>query len=158
MPRQIKCQYCNKKFDKIEGNYEKVNTKYYHKECFIKWQQENQDRQELYDYIREIFHITFPTGLMLKQIKEYKEKRGYTYKGMTLALKYFFMVQTHSADIPTLGIIPYVYDQAKKYWRNIEIKQKQMEKTVKMEDKIVINLSPDQSNNQLIETYKIENI
>jgi hypothetical protein len=95
---------------------------------------------------------------MLKQIKEYKEKRGYTYKGMTLALKYFFMVQTHSADIPTLGIIPYVYDQAKKYWRNIEIKQKRMEKTIKMEDKIVINLLSDQSNNQLIETYKIENI
>jgi hypothetical protein len=156
MPRQIKCQYCNKKFDKIEGNYEKVNTKYYHKECFIKWQQENQDRQELYDYIKEIFHITFPTGFMLRQIKEYKEVRGYTYKGMTLALKYFFEIQKNNPKVQSLGIIPYIYDQAKKYWRDIKIKQKQMEKDEQPKEKIIINIFSEE--NKPIELNDIANL
>jgi hypothetical protein len=156
MPRQIKCQYCNKKFDKIEGNYEKVNTKYYHKECFAKWQQENQDRQELYDCIKEIFHITFPTGFMLRQIKEYKEVRGYTYKGMTLALKYFFEIQKNNPKVQSLGIIPYIYDQAKKYWRDIKIKQKQMEKDEQPKEKIIINIFSEE--NKPIELNDIANL
>jgi hypothetical protein len=93
---------------------------------------------------------------MLRQIKEYKEVRGYTYKGMTLALKYFFEIQKNNPKVQSLGIIPYIYDQAKKYWRDIKIKQKQMEKDEQPKEKIIINIFSEE--NKPIELNDIANL
>lgn len=125
MARQVKCQYCEDKVDKdMAYIYKKRN---YHIECFEQWKQEKNDRENLYKYICEIFRIDFPTGLMAKQIKTYSTEQGYKYKGMELALKYFFdTLGNRPQEGQGIGIIPYVYEDAKQHY----IKQQKIAKSI----------------------------
>ena len=83
----------------------------------------NDDWVELYEYIVELYGHS-PTGMMFKQLGEYrKPPYEYTNKGMYLALKYFYETMGNSViDGTGLGIIPYVYEDAKKnFIKNMEI-------------------------------------
>jgi hypothetical protein len=94
--------------------------------------QENIDRDkdikndewiELYEYIVELYGHP-PTGMMYKQLGEYRSPPyNYTNKGMYLTLKYFHeTLGNHVLEGSGLGIIPYVYENAKKeYVTNMEI-------------------------------------
>lgn len=99
------------------------NGKNYCQRCLEKKLREQQERQELYNYIKEIYNIDFPTGYMLKSIKQYKEQQGYKLKGMLLTLKYCKEVKRMTFNPKMgLGIISYEYENAKRYW--IEHNQK----------------------------------
>lgn len=52
------------------------------------------------------------------QVNSYIEKYQYTYTGMQKALIYFYEVQGNEVDTtnPTLGIVPYIYDEAYNYY------------------------------------------
>lgn len=80
MGRQVKCPYCETKLDKDSAiPYKK---RYYHEKCFNTWKQEADHRKELIQYICNLYGLTSPTGMMLKQIKEYQEEYGYKLKGI----------------------------------------------------------------------------
>ena len=55
---------------------------------------------------------------MLKQIKDFKEQFNYTYKGMKTTLHYFYEIQEGNdvGDSMGIGIVPFVYDEAKKFY------------------------------------------
>lgn len=53
---------------------------------------------------------------MVRQIKEYQEEMGYTLKGMEMSLRYFHEVLENEADAKGIGIIPYVYEDAKRHY------------------------------------------
>lgn len=114
MGRLVKCQYCEDKVDKDEAYvYKKKN---YHEKCFQQWEQEKNDREHLYAYITELYRIDRPTPFMMKQIKDYFED-GYKYKGMELSLNYFYdTLGNRPQDGQGLGIIPYVYEDAKNHY------------------------------------------
>ncbi|PHA03040.1 hypothetical protein COE51_01470 [Bacillus pseudomycoides] len=115
MARQVKCPRCGEKLDKEDSIEHK--KKYYHEECFNNWQQESQDRNGLIEYICELYKLDIPSGLMLKQIKEFHEEQHLKYKGMELALRYFFETLGNRPQEGTgIGIIPYVYEDAKKHY------------------------------------------
>lgn len=63
-------------------------------------------------------------GMILKQIKEFTDTFGYTHKGITLTLRYFYETlgnQVREGD--GIGIVPYVYEETKKFFilkRNVE--------------------------------------
>lgn len=83
----------------------------------------NSDWVELYEYITEIYGHP-PTGMMYKQLGEYRSPPyNYTNKGMYLTLKYFYdTLGNQVLDGSGLGIIPYVYENAKReYIINMEI-------------------------------------
>lgn len=83
----------------------------------------NNDWVELYEYIVELYGHP-PTGMMYKQLGEYRgSPYNYTNKGMFLTLKYFYQtLGNHVIDGTGLGIIPYVYENAKReYIENMEI-------------------------------------
>jgi len=112
LARQVKCPRCQGTLSKEDALEHK--KKYYHQECFETWRREGQDYEDLKSYICQLYRLDAPTGLMLKQIKEYKEELKYKYKGMELALRYFHetlgnRVQENSG----VGIIPFVYEDAK---------------------------------------------
>lgn len=115
MGRMVKCPYCENKVDKDESfEYKK---RYYHRECFEVWQRESQDYKDLVVYICELYRLQAPTGMMLKQLKEYREELHYKSKGMELALRYFYETLGNSVQDGTgVGIIPYVYEDAKKHY------------------------------------------
>lgn len=117
-----KCKWCGQWVDKSLNQFNKVSAGYYHSNCYHAFLQSKQDRQDLSDYVAQIYSIEFPTGWMLKQIKEYKEKRNYTYKGMELTLRYIYEIENkylREASESGLGLIPYYYEKAKKYHMNI---------------------------------------
>lgn len=153
MARQVKCPYCEEKFDKDEAH--EYKKKYYHVNCFQKWNQDKADYETLKLYIAKLLRIEFPTGMILKQIKDYKDKYNYTYKGMELSLIYFFdTLGNRAQEGQGIGIIPFVYEDAKNHY----IKQKKiadslddMENEETME--LVVYLKP---NNNKRKTKKID--
>lgn len=79
---------------------------------------ESQDYKDLIAYICELYGIDAPTGWILKQIKDFKDQFHYTYKGMKTTLNFFYEIQEghDAADSMGIGIIPFVYDEAKKFY------------------------------------------
>jgi hypothetical protein len=126
MSRKVKCPYCEEYLHKEEAHpYKK---KYYHPQCFQEWEQQKQHRKELIEYICQIHKLEAPTGMMLKQIKEFQEEYGYKLKGMELALRYFYETLGNTVrEGDGIGIIPYVYEEAKKHY----IMKKRIEESVK---------------------------
>lgn len=144
MARQVKCVYCESKVDKEEAHvYKKKN---YHEKCFKVWEQEKKDYENLKNYICDLHHLDFPTGVMLKQIKNYKEENFYKYRGMELALRYFYETLDNKVrQGDGIGIIPYVYEDAKLHY----IKQQNIKKSIQNEDsheskEIVVHIQKSQ--------------
>ncbi len=99
----------------------------------------NGDWVELYEYIVELYGHS-PTGMMFKQLGEYrKPPYEYTNKGMYLTLKYFYETMGNNViDGTGLGIIPYVYEDAKKnFIKNMEINTFNEEITIDENPKLI---------------------
>lgn len=116
MARKVKCPECGTFNDKENAIYH--NSKYYCKICYDNKMRESQDYKDLIAYICELYEIDAPTGWMLKQIKDFKEQFHYTYRGMKTTLNFFYEIQEghDTADSMGIGIIPFVYDDAKKFY------------------------------------------
>ncbi len=116
MARKVKCPECGTYNDK--ENAVCHNSKYYCKVCYENKTRDSQDYKELIAYICELYQIDAPTGWMLKQIKDFKEQFNYTYKGMKTTLHYFYEIQEGNdvGDSMGIGIVPFVYDEAKRFY------------------------------------------
>ena len=124
MGRLVKCPYCEEKLDKDESH--EYKKRYYHQKCFDTWQREGDEYKSLMAYISELYRVEFPSMVIKKQIKDMKEE-GYKYKGMELALRYFFDTLENKVQENTgVGIIPYVYEEAKNHY----IKQIKIAKSI----------------------------
>ena len=125
----VTCQICRGDINKLTDEYEKKSTGYVHKKCIPP---EDLDRLELYNYITQIFHFKAPGPVNLRLIKDFHDNKKYSYKSMYYALKYFVEVQHNSVDKMNgrIGIIPYIYDEAKEYYENL----------VKTQNKILVNV------------------
>lgn len=144
------CPYCRNKVPASQS--EKVGNRYYHKDCYEKKQKEDEEKQrhsndykELIDYICNLYGLQAPTGMILKQIKDYQNEYGFKLKGMELALRYFH----ETLDNPVredvgIGIVIYTYEEAKRHY----IKKKKIERSVqdlevnRQETKVVSVKSP----------------
>jgi len=116
--RKSKCKGC----DKLIGKEEKFvhSSKAYCKECYDKIQVSGQSYNLLIKTICEYLNIERPTGLILKQMKEYKEQLGYSYDGMTYAMWYIKTIEGKSFSEIKYGIalVKYAYERARDYFNN----------------------------------------
>ncbi|WP_437434996.1 hypothetical protein [Brevibacillus brevis] len=75
------------------------------------------DRKELIQYICELYNMDSPTGMILKQIKDYQEQFNFKLRGILLSLKYFHETL---GNVPRegdgIGIVPFMYEEAKKHY------------------------------------------
>lgn len=143
MGRLVKCPFCEQKFDKDESH--EYKKRYYHPKCFQTWQRESQEYQELMTYISELYKVEYPSLAIKKQVKDMKEQ-GYKYKGMELALRYFFdTLDNRVQEENGVGIIPYVYEEAKRHY----LKQRKIAESIK-------NLADDRVITVHIDTSKIK--
>lgn len=84
------------------------------------------DLQRLTSYLCECFSIPALTPMLSKQVADLRTQRGYSYASILLAARYFFemgqgaLQQDDDTRQPTLGIIPYIYDEAMRYWRTVD--------------------------------------
>jgi len=143
MAHKVKCPVCEERFYKSEVDYVKKGKRYYHKEC-MKKVEDTKDanslvyKEELFDIIKKIFNIEYPTPRIIKQVKSFK-KKGYTYFGMQKTLEYFFILQNNSVKKARggIGIIPYVYDEASDYYKKVKQSKESKNKEVELEQKVV---------------------
>lgn len=95
----------------------------------------------LEEYIKDILEIDKISPLIKKQIKKYTEEDGMTYLEIRDTLKYFFELKNgNKTKAQGIGIVPYVYDEAKKYYQKIyDITEKA--KKVEIKSSIEKNIS-----------------
>ncbi len=114
------CPKCKEKVDPLSPNAMDIEDTTLHRECYERTQREKENHKMLMDYISLKYNINFPTGYMLKQIGDFKNKRGYSYKAMLATLKFIFEVE----KVPIkegvgLGLIPFYYEKAKAYYSKL---------------------------------------
>lgn len=129
---KVKCYYCGEIFDKdkeediVIAKQNKARARYAHKECEEKAKEEAElilkQEIELKKYILNLFNMEFLPTDISKQIDIFIEKNGFTYDGILKALKFFYEVQNGDIDQAQrrIGIVPFIYDQAQRYYAGIK--------------------------------------
>ena len=82
MAHIVTCIYCKHKFDRDKYPFITVsNRRYAHQECGMsedqKKSKEIQDKEELDEYIKQLFKISYVDARIQKQIKQYVEEYQY---------------------------------------------------------------------------------
>lgn len=122
-----KCAMCGGTI--AEGKGYILKGQVYHEKCA----NETLDRQELYDFCCSTWGLTEPDEKLVSQIK-YFRSQGYEYKAMKYTLRYFFEVKhERKTEEPSIGIIPYIYNEAEKYFKAYLVKQKEIEEKAKLQ-------------------------
>ncbi len=136
----VKCPHCEQRFDReVVKNFVLYKNRYYHGDCYDrkmaeikkeekekeekklkqanKKEKEKIDKVNLENFIKDLFGVPTLSYVMKAQIKRYVEKEGFTYSGIHGTLNYFFVLKGNSTkNAQGIGIVPYVYEDAKKYY------------------------------------------
>ena len=89
------CQICRKGINKLTDSYEKKANGYVHTNCIST---DEKDKNELYNYINELFNLKAPGPANLTLIKKFHIENGYSYKSIYYTLKYYFEVKHNSIE------------------------------------------------------------
>lgn len=133
----IQCRYCKEYFDTEplkEGEDWIMPSQgwYYHTPCYKTFKNSGKKKSDetwhelIYDFIAHDLIKSYDYFLCEAQLKNFvnKEKKG-TYKGVYFALKYFYEVKHGEWEKGNggIGIVPYIYEDSKRYWLEIEKKK-----------------------------------
>lgn len=147
------CEQELKKYPKSElFAYKNKNYCFKH---FQQKQKEDEDRAKLYGMIKKYFNISYPTGLMLAQIKKFQTVNGYSLESMADTIDYMASLPWVVLDSSKgLGLIPYVYDDAyneRIRSKSAQIKAEEYQQSVK---KQVVEINEDKFFNDNVKTNK----
>jgi len=110
----VKCPKCEEKFDRSIVENEKIQNRYYHKECAELKRQDEQDKEELINFIEQEIGVNCNRKI-LNQIAKYR-RGGYRYKGMKYTIEYYMLLGFDVDEIEGVGFIPFHYDAAKQHY------------------------------------------
>ncbi len=117
----VKCVYCDKKFDRDTEKYQVIsNRRYAHLGCHEPViDTDNITASTISKYATKLLGSTAKQILISKQTKDFVA-RGLTYNGIFYTLKYWYEIKNNSIEKAKggIGIVPYVYDEAKQYWED----------------------------------------
>lgn len=121
----VKCPYCEKQFDRNSTPFVKIGRRYAHVECYEKLdervKEEQQNEVDFWEYIKQLYGKDYDYVLIKKQAEAYIKDYNFTYGGMLKSLKWFYEVKHGSSDNShgRIGIIPYIYKDARDYYYNL---------------------------------------
>ena len=128
----VTCIYCKQTFNKSQTPFKLFsNGKYAHQTCVeLEEKRELTEQEKLEKYIMQLFGTDYVYARIQKQIKDYVTNHGFTYSGIRKALIYYYEIKGNYFDEHKtnggIGIVPYVYQQAYRYYYSIwEAQQKQ---------------------------------
>lgn len=114
--------------------------------CYNELKIQNNARKELIDNVCKIFNTDVPSGLILKQIKEYHDQYQYNYAAINYTLWYIVCFLNKQLDEKYgLALIKYYYDEAKQYYEQQE-KIKQSVSNVKIKTKTISKRQTNKTN------------
>lgn len=126
----VKCPYCGETFDANKEPFVMVNSRRYaHKKCAEKKEKEKSkeeiDKENLQKYIKQLFGINTLSAKINKQIDRFIKENEYTYSGIHRSLIYFYEIKKNPIDKANegLGIVPWIYEEAKRYYYNLWLAQ-----------------------------------
>jgi hypothetical protein len=121
------CAYCKKPLSKKDEDCVMIgNNKYVHKGCqALEEKREKTDKEQLEEYIKNLFQISYIDPRVKGQIKKYIDEYNYTYSGIRKALIYHYEIKggDKSKANGGIGIVPYVYQAAYEYHYNLWLAQ-----------------------------------
>lgn len=118
-------------------------------------EEEYQEKRKLFNKIREIQGTEKVTAKTYKLIDDYVKKYGFTYSGMEQALKYFYEIENNTFSEDCVGIIPYIYDNAKEYFESIiQAAEKNANSNIQQITR-VIKITPYKDKKDFIDITKI---
>ncbi len=146
----VKCLYCAEHFSRDEVEFVQIKNRYAHKSCSEKQEeyghrplikvnkpepppekvQEEKDRLALVEYLLKVFKTARLNPAVFMLMKKYKEQYQFTNRGMLYALKYHLEVKRNPVEKMngSVGILPYIYNDAYEYYLGIENKTSKIEK------------------------------
>lgn len=137
--RMLKCYgWCEEKHAK--SNLIKFSSRNYCFKCYERVTREKLERETLMHTISEVYNIPYPTGRMLKQMKDFKEERNYSYLDQSNALLYGRDVLHkvfHSKY--ALGLLPYIIDDSIAFHTKRDEQMENMKDITELNDTEVIN-------------------
>ena len=155
------CRICHAPINKkteIEGVdwFMPTRNYYYHIKCYKRWKEgdpattTDEDWQLLiYDFLSRDIKVSYNYFLCEAQRHKFNNDLQINNKGIYFALKYFYGVQRHNWEgNGGIGIVPYIFDEAKQYWTQQEFKQRgfmaALEKQIREEANIsqVVKIKP----------------
>lgn len=133
---RVMCRECRKTFDrdKLKEGIDWVmpsKNYYYHKDCYELWVSKRQNKKDytstkedeeyirdIYDYLTKDLKIAIDGAKVHSQIKNFL-KEGKKVKGILFTLIYFYDIKHGDIEKSKggIGIVPYIYDEAREYWR-----------------------------------------
>lgn len=134
----VKCPYCGKTFDRNLEEFVQINSRRFaHKICYDQHEshltQEQKDLETLQNFIKKLFNTDTISVRIKKQIEDYHNNKNYTYSGIYKSLVYFYQVKGNSIEKANggIGIVPYVYEDARNYYTAIwEAQQRSQAKPI----------------------------
>ena len=138
--------------EKIESQAYKKGKKTYCSACMEEEDVDWFDWCNLYEYIKKLNNTKDVSLRIITQLKRYKKENKLTDYGMLNTLKYIYEIDKQIAlnsELDSVGLIPYYYDEASKYFENKYRISEQAEYVNENENNVTI--TTDNSN------FKIEN-
>lgn len=135
----VKCSICNETFDRDKVEFVQTSARRYaHKSCYDKQQgtlsEEEKMKQKIFDYTRKLFKENFnKKKIETHMLKIMKDNPQYTYSGIFKTLVYWYELKNGNVEKSNygLGIVPYVYEDAFRYYKALwETQQKNNEKNI----------------------------
>lgn len=117
-----KCMYCGKSIDTSIEKFQQVSPRRVaHLDCNNFVDRMIATRDTILDFSLSLLGENVNLGRLNAQITQFL-KKGLTYQGIYLTLKYWYQIKRNDVDKANggIGIVPYVYDDAKKYWNSVE--------------------------------------
>ena len=134
--------YALNKIIKEKGDFFKNKTKI---EIVNLSRELSTDKDLLFYYVADLFGIPV-NDCCFVQAKNFLSQ-GYTYRGMYLSLKYFYEIKKGNIEKANggIGIIPYIYSEAKAYYTKVETTKAKIEAEIKKyleEKKEIVKINP----------------
>lgn len=153
----VKCAVCGQSFDtnSIQAVRHGKN-RYAHLTCepnnknlieMIQKEVEPKELTELKRYISDLFGSSNVNwALVMKQIKQFVDKDGYSYSGIQKSLKYFYEIKKNPKDrayTSGLAIVPFCYKNAYDYYYDLFLaKQNLEEKSFTTKEEVIVIQPP----------------
>ncbi len=146
MAAKVKCIFCGQTFDREKESCVKIGRRYAHSECAEKQDsslvQEKIDKENFYKMVKSIYGKNYNFIMIEKQATEYIKQYGYTWSGMTGCLYWFYNINHGNLEEGHggIGIIPYIYDDCRKYYQNLYKVQEKNKDVIKVREPVVFNI------------------
>jgi hypothetical protein len=144
--------FCYKCKNDINGMIYRKGKNTYCSDCMEQEDIEWFDWCNLYDYIKKLYRVKQVSVKIITQLKRYKKETKMTDYGMLNTLIYIYDINntTFDAELNSVGLIPYYYEEANRYFKNKERISEQSEYVNENEKEIdiVTNINCKIDNNK----------